>query len=223
MRIAPFAAFKSFFVISDEQAMWRVQTNEDAQAFAHLVRRWERPVQNLCARMTGDVHRAEDLAQDIFARIFSKRAEYRPEAKFSTWLWRIALNRCYDELRREQLRRERSVAFDSEDDIFTALDAPAAEPGPDGAAMQREDAQRVREALLKLPETYRSVVVLRHYEALKFREIAQVLNIPEGTVKSRMAEAMTQLARLLQTTVVSNPSQSPAPAGLPKQLQSSML
>src|SRR5688572_33362247 len=106
MRIAPFAAFKSLFVVSDEQAMWRVQAQNDALAFAQLVRRWEKPVQNLCARMIGDTHRAEDLAQDIFARIFSKRAEYRPTAKFSTWLWRIALNRCYDELRREQLRRE---------------------------------------------------------------------------------------------------------------------
>jgi RNA polymerase sigma-70 factor, ECF subfamily len=222
MRIAPFAAFKSLFVISDEQAMWRVQAQNDALAFAQLVRRWEKPVQNLCARMIGDAHRAEDLAQDIFARIFSKRAEYRPTAKFSTWLWRIALNRCYDELRREQLRRECSLQS-GDDDAFVAADALSCEPSPDGAAIENEHAQLVRNALLKLPETYRSVVVLRHYEDLKFREIAQVLNIPEGTVKSRMAEAMIQLARMLQATVEQSSAPTQHRAGLPKQLQSSML
>jgi RNA polymerase sigma-70 factor (ECF subfamily) len=97
MRSTPFAAVKSFFGISDEQAMWRVQHRDDAVAFAQLMRRWEKPVQNLCARMTGDAHHAEDLAQDVFARVFAKRADYKPSAKFSTWIWRIALNRCYDE------------------------------------------------------------------------------------------------------------------------------
>jgi RNA polymerase sigma-70 factor (ECF subfamily) len=104
MRTTPFAALKSLFAISDEQAMWRVHAQGDAAAFAQLMRRWEKPIQNLCARMTGDAHHAQDMAQDVFARVFAKRAEYKPTAKFSTWIWRIALNRSYDELRRRRLR-----------------------------------------------------------------------------------------------------------------------
>ncbi len=109
MRTAPFASLRSLFAISDEQAMWRVQTQDDERAFAQLVRRWEGPIQRLGARMTGDVHRGEDLAQETFARVFAKRKDYQPSGKFSTWLWRIALNFCYDELRRRQRREESSL------------------------------------------------------------------------------------------------------------------
>ncbi len=224
MRTTPFAAFKSLFASSDEQAMWRIHTQDDAVAFAQLVRRWEKPIQNLCARMTGDVHRAEDLAQDVFARIFAKRTDYKPTAKFSTWIWRIALNRCYDELRRVRLRSECTLATEDVQEDFSVLEVLVApEPAPDGAAAENEQAEFVRLALLKLPETYRSVVLLRHYEDLKFREIAQVLDIPEGTVKSRMAEAMTQLARLLQPQFGKKPARIQRPASQPKQIESFIL
>ena len=87
--------------------MWRVQMQDDTEAFAELVRRWEGPLRSLCARMTGDVHRAEDLAQEAFTRLFLRRKSYRAEAKFSTYLWRIAINLCYDELRRARRRPDR--------------------------------------------------------------------------------------------------------------------
>src|SRR5213082_1781467 len=109
MRTAPFASLRSLFESSDEQAMWRVQTQDDESAFAQLVRRWEGPIQRLCLRMTGDLHRGEDLAQEAFSRVFAKRKDYQPSGKFSTWLWRIALNLCYDELRRRQRREETSL------------------------------------------------------------------------------------------------------------------
>ena len=91
---------RSLFGASDEQMMWRVKLHDDPQAFARLVSRWERPIQRLCARMTGDAHRAEDLAQTAFVRVFARRADWEPAGRFSTFLWRIALNLCYDELRR---------------------------------------------------------------------------------------------------------------------------
>src|SRR5215475_7942910 len=96
----------SLFSITDEQAMWRVKMDDDPQAFAQLVRRWERPIQSLCARMTGDAHRSEDLAQEAFVRIFARRKDYEVSGKFSTFLWRVALNLCYDELRKITRRRE---------------------------------------------------------------------------------------------------------------------
>src|SRR6185503_16783277 len=116
----------SLFSISDEQTMWRVQMQDDAEAFALLVERWEGPIQNLCTRMLGDLHRGEDLAQEAFARVFARRKEYEPRGKFSTFLWRVALNLCYDELRRRDRRRETSleVELDSEDAAYATDDLP---------------------------------------------------------------------------------------------------
>ena len=98
----------SIFSIADEQAMWRVQMEDDPEAFALLVKRWQGPIQNLCTRMLGDAHRGEDLAQEAFAKVFARRKDYVPSSKFSTFLWRVALNLCYDELRRRNRRRETS-------------------------------------------------------------------------------------------------------------------
>ena len=183
----------SLFSISDEQAIWRVQMQDDAEAFAMLVKRWEGPIQNLCTRMLGDAHRGEDLAQEAFARVFAKRKEYEARGKFSTFLWRIALNLCYDELRKRERRREIPLEFDGEESLHASDELP-----PDVSLARAETAGRVRDALMKISETYRSVLILRHYEDLKFREIAEVLDIPEGTVKSRMAEGLTQLGQLLE-------------------------
>ena len=185
--------------LTDEQAMWRVQQTDDHAAYARLVERWEAPIQRLCARMTGDLHRAEDLAQEAFARVFAKRHAYEPGGKFSTWLWRIALNLCRDELRRRQRHPELSLETGGEgDEASPAHEISASTPSPAEAVEALEQAEIVRRALLRLPEHYRTVVVLRHYEGLKFHEIAEVLGIPDGTVKSRMSEGLSRLACLLR-------------------------
>ncbi|PWU18399.1 MAG: RNA polymerase sigma factor SigW [Verrucomicrobia bacterium] len=195
----------ALFAVSDEQAMRRVQMHDDERAFAHLVKKWQGPVRRLCIRMLGDEHRGEDLAQESFARVFAQRKHYRPDGKFGTWLWRIALNLCYDELRRRQ--RWKQVSLDSTDSETLGLLESFAEPqiAPDQALVNQERAELVRRALLSLPEIYRAVLVLRHYENLKFREIAAVLGLPEGTVKSRMAEALTQMSQLLKPKVAAEP------------------
>ena len=188
--------------------MWRVRTDDDSQAFAQLVERWQRPIQNLCTRMTGDSHRGEDLAQETFARLFARRKSYEATGKFSTFLWRMALNICYDELRKLKRRGEFSID-DSEDDNGP-LDFEADIAAPDSRLVEDERAEAVRGALVQLAEPYRVVVVLRHYEGLKFREIGDVLGIPEGTVKSRMSEALAQLSRILNP-VISEHSDRPNP------------
>jgi RNA polymerase sigma-70 factor (ECF subfamily) len=198
MRKPSFASLRSLFGISDEQAMWRVQQADDEVAFAQLVRRWQTPIQRLCERMTGDAHHAEDIAQEAFMRVFARRREYEASGKFSTWLWRIALNLCYDELRSRQ-RREKTFFDEKGGEPVTALEAfMVTDTAPDKLLAEQERAGLVQRALDELPEIYRAVLVLRHYENLKFREIAEVLGVPEGTVKSRMAEALAQFGRLLE-------------------------
>ena len=188
------------FSLTDEQAMWRVQHADDHAAFASLVERWETPIQRLCARMTGDLHRAEDLTQEAFARVFAKRHAYEPSGKFSTWLWRIALNLCHDDIRRRQRRPEHSLEDHTGVDGETnhAAELVGETPSPAEAVAALEQAEIVRRTLLQLPEIYRTVIVLRHYEGLKFGEIAEVLGIPDGTVKSRMSEGLSRLAELLK-------------------------
>ena len=152
MRTAPLASLRSLFAISDEQAMWRVQTQDDERAFAQLVRRWEGPIQRLATRMTGDAHRGQDLAQETFARVFAKRKDYQPSGRFSTWLWRISLNLCYDELRRRQ-RREESSFDGMGGEAMAALEAFAApEPAPDKSLVEQERSELVRQALMQLSE-----------------------------------------------------------------------
>jgi len=203
MKTSLLTAVSSLFSTSDEQAMGRVQSHDDAHAFAQLVGRWETPIQRLCSRMLGDPHRGEDLAQDTFARLFAKRKEYQPTGRFSTFLWRIAVNLCYDELRRRKRRPETTFDEDNLDDSNSLAQAQGvgSQAGPDALLSQQEEGEIIRQAVLGLSDTYRSVIILRHYENLKFREIGEVLGVPEGTVKSRMAEALTQLHRALSSTL----------------------
>lgn len=190
-----FQPLRRLFDPTDEQLMWRLRHEADSAAFDQLVHRWREPVRRLCFRMVGDHHRAEDLVQESFVRIFAKRADYRPDGRFSTFLWRVALNQCHDELRRRSRRRESS--FDDEDGSPGVVSLDEVEPSPSDHMENGECAASVRSALQRLPEHYRAVVILRHYEGLKLREIADVLEVPEGTVKSRMAEALDRLALLL--------------------------
>jgi RNA polymerase sigma-70 factor, ECF subfamily len=182
--------------MTDEQAMWRVQAQDDPEAFTHLVQRWRDAIHRLCVRMTGDEHRAEDLAQEAFTRLYSRRKEWQPAAKISTWLWRVAVNLCHDELRRRGRRGETSLERVEEEAELPAHLA-VVEGTPHESLAEADRAGIVRQALMRLPETHRPVVILKHYEGLKFREIAEVLGIPEGTAKSRMFEALGMLNRRL--------------------------
>ena len=199
--------------LTDEQAMWRVQTRDDQEAFAELVRRWHPPIRSLCIRMTGDEHQGEDLAQEAFVRVFAGRARFQQSRRFSTWLWRIAMNACHDEQRRVRRRAETPL----EDDGVEEWEGPALtalEPAPDEHAASQDRADLVRRALQALPETHRAVVVLREYEGLKLREIAEVLDIPEGTVKSRLADALARLAARLRPLLNEHEQRSTRPPGL---------
>ncbi len=188
------------FSPNDEQLMWRVKLAGDPDAFAEIVHRWQPALQSLCLRLTRDDAMAQDIAQEAFLRLFSHRESYRTEGAFGTYLRRIAINLCYDELRDSSRRKEVQLG-DSEEGPGFEDHFASDHIGPDEDTAQRDIAGRVREAVGKLPESHRTVLVLRHYEGMKFREIAEVLDLPEGTVKTRMGEALNLLARNLKTAL----------------------
>jgi len=198
-----------FSLRTDEQSMLRVKLHDDPRAFAHLVNRWEEPIRRLCTRMTGDPHRGEDLKQDTFLRVFEKRKDYQPAGRFSTFLWRIALNLCYDELRRRQRLRDFINAAESVQTEREAAEPVLEDPGPDLRVAQLEEGELVRQAVMQLPEIYRTVIVLRHYEDLRLARIAEILEIPEGTVNSRLAEALNRLSRMLSPKLNQVPKTTP--------------
>src|SRR5687767_341563 len=148
-----FSMLPSLLTITDEQAMWRVKMDDDPQAFARLVERWQGPIQRLCIKMLGDAHRAEDLTQEAFVRVFARRKDYEPAGRFSTFLWRIALNLCYDELRKIKRRGESSLEERADERGEFGFAAESA--GPDLQLVEDERAEGVRRALLELPEPYR--------------------------------------------------------------------
>jgi RNA polymerase sigma-70 factor, ECF subfamily len=213
------SGFASWFGMTDEQAMWRVQMHDDNQAFAQLLSRWEGPIKRLCIRMLNDEHKAEDVTQEAFARIYTKRKDFNHGSKFSTFIWRVATNLCLDELRRVKRRKELTILPHTVDSSDTEVweDLPSDGRGPDAATVADEHADLVRKAVAQLPEHYRSVVVLRHYEDLKFREIADVLEVPEGTVKSRMAEALSLLNHALKKSMSDPAPRRPRPFNPPPQ------
>src|SRR5262245_20091520 len=144
----------SLFSSSDEQLMWRVKLQDDPQAFASLVRGWQKPIQRLFIRINGDSHRAEDLTPTTFARLFPRRADWEPTGKFSTFLWRIALNLCHDELRKATRRRECSLDALEDDEAMPTPFLAADEPAPDAQADARERGEWVRRALFGLAPHY---------------------------------------------------------------------
>ena len=175
---------------SDEALMLQLQTG-DLRSFDTLVKRWEKPLLNYCYRMVNDIALAEDLRQEVFLRIYRSAKKYRPTAQFSTWMYRIATNLCLDTLAKQQRRKETPIAayLESESEGF---DEKLVDPSdtPDAAVVKKETESRVRSALVRLPEDQRVVVIMRHYNGMKFREIAEILEYPISTVKSRMAAGM---------------------------------
>ncbi len=169
----------------------------DAGAFSVLVSRHERRVYNLAYRMLGRDEDARDATQDAFLTALRKLTSFRGEAAFTTWMHRVTVNACYDILR----KRKREPVLDQlpEEDRAGGSDrpaGPAARPSPDHAesAATAVDVQR---ALVQVPYDFRTVLVLHDVQDLGYEEIAGILGIPVGTVKSRLHRGRAALGRLL--------------------------
>jgi RNA polymerase sigma-70 factor (ECF subfamily) len=182
----------------DEELLARYKTEGDRAAFEDLVQRYERELYSYLRRYLGDAALAEDAFQATFLQVHLKIDQFDPERKFRPWLYTIATNQAIDAQRRNKRHRmvslDRRNQSDMEGDVGSLLQLLVGkEPGA-ASNLEREERQEwVRQALENLPEQLRSALVLVYYQGLKYREAADVLGIPVGTIKSRLHAAILKL------------------------------
>jgi RNA polymerase sigma-70 factor (ECF subfamily) len=178
---------------TDEVIVERALTG-DAEAFGELVRRWERRIFALTYGMLGREEDARDATQETFLAAFRNLRGFRGEAKVSSWLHRIAVNQCISRQRRAKVRSESALDDDNEAGSF----ATPVNESPARVVEGRLETLAVRRAINSLPLELRQVVVMKEFEELTFREIADALDLPLSTVKSRLYTALKQLQMRLQ-------------------------
>jgi len=183
---------------ADNQTIERCLAGEET-AWEELVRIHTRRVYAICFRFTGSDHKAQDLTQEVFLRVFRSLKNFRAgEGSFTVWLGRLARNLLIDDYRKNKLDR----ASDSLEERLPMIEnTTAASTRTDGMLAGREASEVLQTALQKLSPELRETVILRDLEELEYREIAQVLDIPEGTVKSRLNRGRADLARILRRQV----------------------
>jgi RNA polymerase sigma-70 factor, ECF subfamily len=180
---------------SDEQIVERALTG-DAEAFGEIVLRWERRIFALSFGMLGREDDARDATQETFLAAFRNLRAFRGEAKVSSWLHRIAVNQCITRQRRAKVRNERALETEAEKNS-SSFAAPI-RYSPARVVEKRQTSSAVRLAVNSLPVELRQVVVMKEFEELTFKEIADVLDLPLSTVKSRLYTALKQLQMRLQ-------------------------
>lgn len=182
---------------SDEQLLGRLRAGE-RDVFGTLVRRYERELFGYLRRYLGDDDLADDVFQNTFVQVYLKIQQYEPGRPARPWLYAIATNQAIDALRRRNRRADqRADAVTSPDEdgqprpLFELL--PASGDNPPDAADRAEQRELVRAAVEKLPDLLRQVVILAYFQGLKYRDVAEALDIPVGTVKSRLHAALARL------------------------------
>jgi RNA polymerase sigma-70 factor, ECF subfamily len=174
---------------NEEQILIENVQRGEVAAFQELVEKYKQKVFYMALDMTGNHHDAEDLSQEVFMKVFTAIKDFRGEAKLSSWLYRIAMNTCIDKTRRKHLK-----LVDIDDRVYEQ-----ATPGknPEQLLQDRATQDQIEQALQKLPPRQRSIFVMRHYNELMLKEIAEALGISEGTVKAQLFRAIQRLQKEL--------------------------
>ena len=186
--------------LSDQEVVLIARAGRET-AYRELIRRYERPVFALLFRMVRDRELAEDLAQETFIKALNAIESYRPEFKFSSWIFKIANNAAIDHLRRRELD---TLSLDGsphaetpEQMQATALQIGARQESPLDAVEAKELGGAIEQAIAQLRPEYRSCILLRHVEGRAYEEIAEILNLPLGTVKTYIHRARNELRQTL--------------------------
>jgi len=191
---------------SDEELVEQFQ-NGDSSAFDVLVRRWERKIQGAIYRLVGPGEDVRDLSQETLLKAYRGLGTFKKEARFSSWLYQIALNVC-----RDRMRRGRGKSYVSFDELSGTGEA-GSEPRPSAFDIveARDLSRQVAAAVSALPQEQREVVVLKEYQGLTFLEIAEALDVPLSTVKTRLYRGLGQLRQELVRQGIRGGAPVPAP------------
>jgi RNA polymerase sigma-70 factor (ECF subfamily) len=188
--------------LSDSELVARFKSG-DQHAFSHIVRRYQDRVFGLCLRWLGERSLAEEVAQDVFVALYRSLGRFRGESSLSTWIYRVSVNHCKNKrLYSSRRRRDRHEPLEGrERDDAPARELPAGGRGTE-IGVELSQAQRlVHEALEAISEEHRQVIILRDIQDLDYHEISEILELPRGTVKSRLHRARTELARVLRNRI----------------------
>jgi RNA polymerase sigma factor, sigma-70 family len=181
---------------STDEELVALSQGGDLDSFNQLVLRWERPIYALAYRVIGREEDARDVAQETFLRAFRALKGFKGQAKFSSWLYRIALNLCRDWMRRER-RSPVAQAPEGMDIIELAGEATPSESIEERVA-RHQVGRAVGKAMSLLPEEQRTAIILKEYHGLTFQEIAELLDCPLSTVKTRLYQGLSVLRTHLQ-------------------------
>lgn len=177
----------------------------DQQAFASIVERYQDRVFTLAFRWLGDRQVAEEVAQDVFLALYKSLDAFRGDAKLSTWIYRVVVNHCKNKrlyrTRRKEDRHEPLEGTRAHDDDAQERQIAADQPDVDAHTYSGEAEQLVQQALQKLDEEQRAIIVMRDIQDLSYEEIADLLGLQRGTVKSRLHRARAQLAAILSERI----------------------
>ncbi len=182
--------------MTNEREWIRQVLSGEQDAFAHLVTEYEKQVYRLCLKMVGNAEDAEDLAQEAFFKAWKGLKFYKFESSFSTWLYRLTTNVCIDHLRKQKRQTAASLTLDDEEN-GQELEIPDREPMPEEQLLKKERQQQLQLAMGKLEEDARLILTLRVVEDLSYEQIAQIMDLKIGTVKSRIARARERLKNIL--------------------------
>ena len=188
---------------AEEASLVKACKEGDQSAFNLLVWRWERPLFNFTYKYVGDAQLAQDLVQETFVRVLRSIHRYEHRGAFSTWLYQIAVNLCRDHFRKKKLPMVSLHDYyttSSGDRVYVKdrVEDESARSDEAMAVSRREE--MVRRLLAGLPEEQRIVILMKEYQALKFREIAEVLDLPEGTVKARLYRGLRTMREQLESS-----------------------